>query len=621
MQTGEIRVTFQPSGRSVYVLPGTILLEAAGRAGIILQSPCGGRGTCGKCRVRLAHSDGPLPAAEPGPLSAEQIAQGYRLACRTPVTSACVVEVPRESTFDAAQQILTSDDGVQAEMEPLVAKRRFELAPPSQEDPRSDLSRLRDALDGVELAPPLVRQLPAFLRREGWRGTAVLSNHHMLALEPGDTTDQLFGVAVDLGTTTVVGKLIDLNSGEEKAVASQMNPQVAYGDDVISRISHARDHGGGLIEMQTAVLGCLNTILETLCQQSGVPSHAVYEIVLAGNSTMQQILCGYSPAALGEVPFVQVFEHAQQLSAAALGLKANPCAGLYVFPQIGGFVGGDTVAGMVASRLDRWPRPVLLVDIGTNGEIVLAANGHLLATSTAAGPAFEGARIRQGMRATAGAIEKVILRDDVVLNVIGNAKPAGLCGTALIDAAAELLRHGLLDETGRLLPADEAPAATPPALLGRLVTRGTETDFLLAPAEQSATGEDIFLWQRDIRELQLATGAVRAGISILLRRAGVEPQDLDRVLLAGAFGNFIRRSNARRIGLLPQVPCECIRFIGNAASLGARLVLCSAAERAYADSLQQRSEHVDLSLDPEFQMEFGMAMLFPDGEMDTCADR
>lgn len=616
MQGHEIKVTFQPSGRSVYVLPGTVLLEAAGRAGVILQTPCGGKGTCGKCRVRLM--DAPLKPspASVGTLSPEQVEQGYRLACCTPVDAPMVVEVPPESTFESQQQILTDDSGTEVEISPLVHKRCFELPEPSCEDPRADLVRLQEVLGDIDVSPELMRQLPAFLRTNEWKGTAVLSNNHLVALEPGDTTGDGYGVAVDLGSTTVVGKLFDLVSGRECGVASEINPQVAFGDDVISRIMHVRENEDGLTALQSAAVECLNTIVQKLVAQADIRTDEVYEIVLAGNSTMQQILCGYDPSALGEVPFVQAFEEAQILAASDLGLDANPAAEVYVFPQIGSFVGGDTVAGIVAARLDRWNEPVLFVDIGTNGEIVLANGDQLLATSTAAGPAFEGARIRQGMRATAGAIEKVLIRDNVAVNVIGDVAPAGLCGTALIDAVADLLRADIIDETGRILPVEELPEGVPEALQARLITEGNETRFVLASTDEAAGDEAICLWQKDVRELQLAAGAVRAGIQIMLRRVGVEPDAIHRVLLAGAFGNFIRRSNARRIGLLPQISCDRIRFIGNAASLGAKLVLLSDRERAYAAQLQEQTEHIDLSLDPEFQMEFGMAMIFPSSDID-----
>jgi len=575
-------------------------MEAAGRAGIILQQPCGGQGTCGKCKVQIESADKPS------------------LACQTHVETSVVVNVPAESMFETRQQILVDHGGETGEVNPVVRKAIFELAPPSREDVRSDVARLYDALgDDISVPADLVREVPGFLRRNDWRGTAVLVENRLIALEAGDTTGSTYGVAFDLGTTTVVGTLFDLTSGGEASVASRMNGQIAHGDDVISRIHAVRENPGSLARLQEAVLGTVNDILGALVSQADISPASIYEIVFAGNSTMQQILAGLDPSALGEVPFVQVFDKAMTLPANRLGLQANAGAEAYLFPQVGGFVGGDTVAGMVAARLDRQDDPVLLVDIGTNGEIVLATNDHLLAASTAAGPAFEGARITQGMRATSGAIEKVVISDDVNLNVIGNTKPIGLCGTALIDAVAGLLTAGIIDETGRILPAGEVPPRTTAALKERLVETENDVNFLLASAEESGIDEPIYLWQRDVRELQLASGALRAGINILLRRAGLEAKDLGTVLLAGAFGNFIRRSHARRIGLLPPLPTEHIRFIGNAASLGAKLVLLSENERQYAAELRHKVEHVDLSRDPEFQMEFGMAMMFPGPEADA----
>jgi uncharacterized 2Fe-2S/4Fe-4S cluster protein (DUF4445 family) len=620
MKSNEIKVTFQPSGRSVFVLPGTLLLEAAGRAGIVLQTPCGGRGTCGKCRVRI--TDGhcpPSPAAE-RVLSARQIREGERLACRAYIQEPLVVDIPDESRFDAAQQILTADAGRRTVLNPVVHKRHFRLRMPASEDAVSDVARLKSAIGQVTIPFHLLMNVAAFLRTHQWEGTAVVAGNRLIALEIGDTTKNAYGVAFDLGTTTVVGTLFDLATGQEKSVRSTINPQVGFGDDVISRISRVRENHGALGNLQQAGLKAVNSVIHGLCEQAGVDARHIYEAVIAGNSTMQQLLCGLDPSALGEVPFVQTFDGALTIPAQALGLAVNPGGDVFVFPQIGGFVGGDTVAGMLAAGLDKVEAPTLLIDIGTNGEIVLAHDGKLQATSTAAGPAFEGARIVQGMRATAGAIEKVLIGDDVLLNVIRNTRPAGLCGTALIDAVAELLRKGILDSTGRILPPDEAPSDLSDELRGRLVAMDGQTHFLLVPAEDAASGEAIYLWQRDVRELQLAAGAIRAGINILLRRVGLEHEDLGGVLLAGAFGNFIRRNNARRIGLLPQIPCGRIHFIGNAASLGAKLALLSADERGRAELLRSRTEHVDLSLDPEFQMEFGMAMMFPEDDVDACVE-
>jgi uncharacterized 2Fe-2S/4Fe-4S cluster protein (DUF4445 family) len=599
MSHDEIKVTFEPSGRGVYVLPGTPLMEAAGRAGIILQMPCGGQGTCGKCKVQITSEDEPS------------------LACQTRVEGPIVVDVPAESMFETRQQILVDHGGETGEVKPVVRKVQFELAAPGRDDVRSDMARLYDALgNDVEVSAELMRTVPGFLRRNDWRGTAVLVEDRLIALEAGDRTADTYGVAFDLGTTTVVGTLFDLSTGDEKAVASRMNGQIAHGDDVISRIHAVRENPGALVRLQEAIVETINDILGSLASQAGIAPTTVYEIVLAGNSTMQQILAGLDPSALGEVPFVQVFDKALSLSANRLGLRANAAAEVYLFPQVGGFVGGDTVAGMVAARLDRRDEPVLFVDIGTNGEIVLANGDRLLAASTAAGPAFEGARITQGMRATAGAIEKVLVNDDVRLNVIGNTKPIGLCGTALIDAVAGLLTAGIIDETGRILEAGEVPDTVSDALKARLVPAENDVNFLLASADESGIDDPVYLWQRDVRELQLASGAIRAGINILLQRAGLEAKDLGAVLLAGAFGNFIRRNHARRIGLLPPLPTDHIRFIGNAASLGAKLVLLSESERLYATDVRHKTEHVDLSQDPEFQMEFGMAMMFPGPEAD-----
>jgi uncharacterized 2Fe-2S/4Fe-4S cluster protein (DUF4445 family) len=621
VRTEEAKVTFEPTGRTVYVLPGTKIIEAAGRAGIILQSPCGGQGTCGKCRVRVmsgaAHADAP---AGPHALNDDLRAKGHRLACQTAINGPMVIEIPEESLFEHRQQVLVSDSGARTELNPTVRKVHFSLVPPSHDDDRSDLTRLREAIGpAINVPLDLIQALPGFLRRNDWKGTAVLADGTAIALEPGDTTPQAYGVAFDLGTTTVVGTLFDLHRGVELGVDARLNAQIAHGDDVISRILKVRESPAKLLELQQAAVGTLNAIVASLRASTGVPADRIYAVSVAGNSTMQELLCGCDPSALGEIPFVQAFDDPLVLRADALGLDVLPDAEVFVFPQIGGFVGGDTVAGMVAAQLDRWDVPVLLIDIGTNGEIVVAHNGKMLASSTAAGPAFEGARIRQGMRATAGAIDKVLIAEDVSCNTIGNRPARGLCGTALIDAAAELLRVGAMDETGRILAADEAPASLPRAVRDRLVPIGHETNFLLVPAADTSIREDIYLWQRDARELQLAAGALRAGTCLLLRRAGLRPEDLGAVLLAGAFGNFIRRSSAQRVGLLPRVPCSSVRFIGNAASMGAKLAMLSKDQRAYAMDLKRRTEHVDLSLDPEFQAEFAAAMVFPTADEVPCA--
>ncbi|MBI2440759.1 MAG: DUF4445 domain-containing protein [Lentisphaerae bacterium] len=620
MKRLEHKITFEPTGRQVYALPGTILLEAAAQAGLIVQTPCGGQGQCGKCRVKIV--SGQASACPPtancrSAMSAAEVEQGYRLACQARVQGDLVVEVPVSSLFESQQQILVHASGAPVELSPVISKHFVELAAPSQADARSDVERLRAAIQPVDFDPVgvrMLRLLPGVLRRQGFRGTAVIVDGDLIDFETGDTTDKCYGVAVDIGTTTLVGTLVHLKTGLDLGVEARINPQTSYGDDVVSRIRKCREEAKGLAQLQRVIIGAVNDIVDELVRAAGIDRTHIYEIAMAGNTTMQQILCGIDPSALGELPFVPAFTDVPQLNASDLGLDINPYGKVFIFPQIGGFVGGDTVAGIIASRLDCENETVIFVDIGTNGEIVLAHQGQLIATSVAAGPAFEGARISCGMRAVNGAIEKVVMNGDLAINVIGNTRPAGLCGSGLIDAVAELLRLGLLDPTGRLRTPAEIPAGAPPTLRKRLIKQNGHVDFLLAHKTETVSGESLILTQRDIRELQLASGAIRAGISILLEMQALRSADLKRVLLAGAFGNFIRRNHARRIGLLPPIPCDRIRFIGNASSLGAKRALLSKAEKLSAAKIARTVRHVDLSLAPEFQAAFSAAMLFPEND-------
>lgn len=607
----EARISFQPSGRSVFVLQGTILLEAAARAGFIVETPCGGIGKCGKCVVRVTSGECPASDHDKDALGAEQVARGYRLACRSRADGDLTVEIPESSLFQSAQKILTSDSGEKLDVMPSVSKHYVRLDPIERDDVRSDVERLKKALGPVDIDIHTLRSLPHALRGDGSVVTATVACNRLVGIEPGRNVQPCYGMAFDIGTTTLVGTLVDLGSGVDIAVASMINPQTSFGDDVVSRIKRCREDQGGLEALRKAVLGAVNSIANELGEKAAVDMGDVWEAVFAGNTTMQQILCGINPFSLGQLPFVATFRDAIRLRAMDLGLEINPNADAHVLPQIGGFVGGDTVAGILATRLDQSPAPALLVDIGTNGELVLAHDGKLIATSVAAGPAFEGARIVNGMRATGGAIEKVVIADDVSINVIGNARPMGICGTGLIDAVAALLDLGVIDDTGRILGPDELPASVPDAIRRRIMADDGRFDFILADAAETAAGRHLCLYQKDIRELQLANGAIRAGISILLKMEGMEPSDLGCVLLAGAFGNFIRRKNARRIGMLPQIPNERIRFVGNTASFGAKRFLLSSREKECAARIMRETRHVDLSLNPEFQMEFSSAMIFP----------
>ena len=615
MREAEIPVAFQPSGKTIYVLHGTKLAEAAAGAGIVLDTPCGGEGVCGKCRVVITSGGGEPTPAELAVLSMEELRAGLRLACQTAVRGPMTVEVPRTSLLASGHKILVRmEETSRPAGDPAVRKQYVELSVPERGDDDADLSRLEKAVGPLTVDLELLREIPGRLRETNFRGTAVLADGHLIDFEPGNTEAEAFAVAMDIGTTTLVGALLDLNTGDELAVASRLNPQTRCGDDVLSRILHVRETPNGLLELHETIIEAVDQMIGELSDQAKIGRELIYGLAISGNTTMQQLLCRIDPSSLGEVPFVPgMGRRPLLLPAAELGLHVHPRAS--VSPVIGGFVGGDTVSGILATRLVEAEGPTLLIDIGTNGEIVLFADGKLSAASTAAGPAFEGARISHGMRASNGAIEKVVVDGRLRLGVIGDGAPVGLCGSALIDLAAELLRHHLLAANGHLQTPDQLSGDVPPELAQRIVLRDGQAAFLIAPETETGSGKPIVLTQRDVRELQLATGAIRCGIAILLRRAAVEPAQLERVLIAGGFGNFIRRSNAQQIGLIPrEVPRHRIRYQGNTSLAGARLMALSRRARTMAEDLARRAEHVDLSRDADFHTAFAEAMIFPEDD-------
>lgn len=615
MPTSQVKVTFQPAGRSVYVLPNAKVLEAAGRAGMAINTPCGAAGTCGKCRVQIVQGACAAGAAEREWFSNDELAAGWRLACQATICSEAVIHVPDSSRFGGQHQIL-EDAAVTAaaELAPSVTKRYVELAAPTLEEDAPDLLRLERAIGPYEVELELLRRLPGRLREQEFRGTAVLADHRLIDVEAGDTTGQCYAVAFDVGTTTMVASLLDLTTGEERAIVSRMNPQVSYGDDVLSRIHHAGKSTDCLADLRHVVVAELSRMIDDLCHEAQVQRHQIYEVAFAGNTTMQHLLCGLDPSPLGVLPFISAYARGLTLDARDLDLHVHPRARAYVFPVIGGFLGGDTVAGILTTHLMRSSEPTVMVDVGTNGEIVLARDGQLWASSTAAGPAFEGARISCGMRATHGAIEKVVLDDDAQIGVIGNVAAVGLCGSGLIDLVAELLRIGIVTTGGRLLPVDQLPDSLPEGLRCRVQPdREGQLQFVIAEGTPGHVDTPVALKQRDIRELQLASGAIRAGIKILLKQAGLEPHELGHVLIAGGFGSFIRRSNAQQIGLFPEgLNRQQINYVGNVSLSGARWALLSTRAREHAEELARQTRHVELSTDPNFQMEFAEAMLFPE---------
>lgn len=612
-----VSVTFEPQGRSITVRPGTTVREAAARAGVFLDYPCGGQGTCGKCRVRTSQGSGALTSAERNLLLEAEQRQAVRLACQCVIEGTLTVTVPETSLLASTYKILSdSSRAIHASDDPPVQKRYVRLVSPTLSDDCADFERLKREIGDVEADIELVGELPNLFRAGDFSGTAVIAGDTLIDFESGNTTGACHTAAVDIGTTTLVGALLDLTSGREVARVSRMNPQTSLGDDVLTRIMHARQGVDGRRELQRDVVAAINGMLSELAEHAGISTHSIYEITVAGNTTMQHLFAGLDPSALGEIPFVPAVSGSLSIPAIRVGFDIHPRAGVYVFPVIGGFVGGDTVAGMLATDLEEATAPTLLIDIGTNGEIVLQKDGELWAASCAAGPAFEGARIANGMRAASGAIERVAFHEDVLCETIGNAAPVGICGSGLIDAAAGLVRLGIVLSQGLMLESGQVPEDVPEAIRRRLKvgTRGPE--FTLVTSGESATGRPIVITQVDVRELQLATAAIRAGTAILLRRAELAASDLEQVLVAGAFGNYVRCEHAQRIGLLPpNVPPSRLTFIGNSALAGARRAAMSRGGRARAEVLAAKSQHIDLSLDPAFHEMYVESMFFPDSDL------
>lgn len=605
-----VMLTINPDGVTVRVVPGTTALEALAQAGISVTAPCGHRARCGKCRVVFETGALPPSDTEQAILSPEELAGGWRLACQTPLMADATVLVPPASRA-AEMRVMVGGTPRQVPFDPAVVKKpvRWTGQPLGEAVSGFDhLCRLMDARADLSADLERLRILAAIPPGPHAEITGVVCEDRLIALEPGDTSSRCYGIACDVGTTTVVGTLVDLVTGRDAGTASAVNRQTRYGHDVISRIHYTLEHDDGLERLQQAVVDTVNLIVEKLIAAHGVSPDDVYEMTMVGNTTMMHLLLGINPRSLGFLPYVPVSSHPLNADARTLGIRINPAASVHVLPNIAGFVGADTVAALLAAGMDEDDAHIrMLADVGTNCEIALRHDGRIIACSTPAGPAFEGARIRHGMYAGPGAIERVALDDDCVCKVIGRAAPQGICGSGLVDIGAELLRTGLMDETGRLLPAEELDGGVSAALRARMVEQEGEPAFVMA---ETGAGRRIVLTQRDIRELQLAKAAIRTGIDALLDAHRLRPPDISTFYLAGGFGSYINKAHAVRLGMIPEMPLDRIRFIGNAAAVGAKLALVSQEIRRKALRVARHTEHLQIAETPDFQSRFADAMIF-----------
>jgi len=589
-----------------------------------VDAPCGGNGTCGKCKVRVVSEarDGGLSApngAEHTFLTQKELEQGIRLSCRAVITGDCHIAMLDK---DLEADILSDTAVFQGELDPPIEKTYLELPEPSIDDQRPDSVRIGESLlllrgtSSPEDLPPALplyvrQQLPELLRSSDYKVT-VVHNHRMIyAVQPGDTSLRHFGIAVDVGTTTVVAYLVSLTRGEVIDTVSGLNKQKSFGGDVISRIEYVMREDGGLAAIQGRIRSQIEDMGRELLQKNQLEAIDISAMAVAGNTTMMHLFTGLSPAAIASAPFIPVSLDEEIVPAAELGFETLGCP-ILLLPSLSGYVGADISAGIVASGILEREKLNLLVDFGTNGEIVLGNRERLFTCSTAAGPAFEGAHISRGMGGVAGAINSVYLEEgELFCTTIGGKPARGICGSGIFDIAALLIATGAADYTGRILTPEEAELPAAGQLLKYYVEEKGEPAIRLAAEEEAAGGEEILFTQRDLREVQLAKAAIAAGIESLLHAADISYGDVEKIYIAGGFGNYIDTHSAVHLGLFPRERLDSIESIGNSAGKGAVLSLLS---KRVSDELEQipgKSRYIELSSDAYFQSAYIEQMYFP----------
>ncbi len=593
-------VAFQPIGRRVDAQPGNTLLDAAQRAGVALSAVCGGAGICGDCRVRVQRgATSALNETERDLLSDAELAAGLRLACQTLIEGAdeIVVDVPAES-LSAPQRSQVEGEEIPLAVEPLIAVVDVRVEPPSIHNLAGDWERMQ-GIDPAEwhATAPVLAQLSGTARAHEWQVRVVGRGHEAVAFLPPGTAP--LGFAVDVGTTGLAAYLVDLVTGKTLGIAGATNPQIAYGEDVMARLTLAMREREGRARLQASIIAGLNDLLGEVCAQAQVGREQVVDVVLVGNTAMHHLLLGLPVEQLGSAPYVPAVSAAVSTPARPLGLDVAEGAALYLPPNVAGFVGADHVSMLLATATAEQPGVTLSLDIGTNTEISLNAHGMLWCCSTASGPAFEGAHIRDGMRAADGAIERLIWQDGALRwMTINHAPPVGLCGSGILDAVAVLREAGILGPTGAMrrdCPGVHAEQVNP--------------WYEIVPARQSGHGREVAMSRADVNEVQLAKAAIRAGIKLLVERAGLDEADIDRVIVAGAFGNYIDLENAIAIGMFPPLPLERFHQVGNAAGIGAKRLLINAQERQRAAAIVKRLNYIELTNHPDFTDRFSQAVL------------
>ncbi|MGE5430010.1 MAG: ASKHA domain-containing protein [Syntrophomonadaceae bacterium] len=604
------KVTFLPGNKSGYFYEGTSLRDAALELGLVIESSCGGLGTCGECGVIISEGLMAPNAADKDYFSDEELSKGRRLSCQSAISSDTTCIVPEESqTFGL--RILTESTTGGFTLNPGLKKVTLQLPEPEGGENYFDFEVLADELNkkGFPVAGfnfHLLKELPLVLRKHQYRLTAILDGQRLLTVEGGHTSDSLYAAAVDIGTTTVAAKLLNINTGAVCAVSSALNSQQSFGADVISRTNYIISHKGGLEELQGLIINQINSLIEELCRETGIEKSAVYKVSIAGNTIMRHIFLGITPENIAFSPYVPVVKRALNLNARDLKIDINPGGLVYLLPDLGSYVGSDITGVLTVLDLENDDRIKLVVDIGTNGEIVLGSKNKILCSSSPAGPAWEGASITHGMRASRGAIESAEIQNgSLKLVTVGSAEAIGICGSGLHDLVVEFLRAGMIDKSGRIPDREMLPESLSDELKMRVVRSESGINNI------RLTQNGIMLTQKDVREVQLAKAAISAGIIILMKELNITPADLSGIFIAGAFGSHLNGEDAVALGMLPQVEPGTIKFIGNAALAGAEAVLLSEEARLKAERLPEIVKYVEISGREDFQDIFVNSMIFP----------
>lgn len=598
------QIDFEPVGRRVQVTEETSLLAAAQQAGVALSAVCGGVGVCGACKIRLVSGTlTPPRTTEVDTFSTEELSRDWRLACQAFPRSDVKIEIPPES-MTTTQRLQLEGNLLNVPFDPAVHAMDIDIPAPDLEDLRSDGERFEDALRKVvsvvpEISLPVLTQFSSRMRQLDWSGRLIVSEDDR-AVGVLSRDDPCYGLAVDIGTTKMAAFLVDLTTGKTAARQGAMNPQIAYGEDVVSRIAFANISDQNRLVLQQRLVETINDLMDALCKAVGTEPANVVDMVVVGNTAMHHLFAGLCVSQLGQAPYVAALKQAVAFPAREIGLKGAPGARVYLPPNIAGYVGADHISMLLAGQIRERSGVTVALDIGTNTEISLAKGDRLVSCSCASGPAFEGAHIHAGMRAIPGAVERAqFIRGAWRFSTIGDHPPVGICGSGILDVVASLLETGQIDPAGRFT--DQAHDRIAWEKGGAL---------RLLPAEETGTESDLLVLRSDIREIQLAKAAIRAGIDALLRATGTKPEEIDHFVIAGAFGTYLHLDSAVTIGMFPRLPKDRYHQIGNAAGAGAQMMLISSPSRRKAEALLADISYIELTTDPGFMDSFVDAIIF-----------